>query len=82
MQTMVSEGDEDMLATIENLRYLLDDTKLSTKGSKWNRTSEELAGQFFPVYMSVYQRCKLFRNSKKFEEAGTIHGCIEQTFKC
>ena len=43
MQTMVSGGDEDMLATMENLGYLLDDTELSTKGSKWNRASEELA---------------------------------------
>merc|ERR1711915_385030 len=42
LQTMVSEGDEDMLATIENLGYLLDDTELSTKGS--NKTSYELAG--------------------------------------
>merc|ERR1711915_617672 len=44
MNKMVPEGEEDMLDTIETLGYLLDDTELSRKGSKWNGTSEELAG--------------------------------------
>ena len=44
MQTMVTEGDEDMLAKLENLGYQLDDTELSMKESKRSRTSEELAG--------------------------------------
>ena len=44
MNKMVPEDEEDMLVTIETLGYLLDDTELSRKGSKWNGTSEELAG--------------------------------------
>merc|ERR1711915_421179 len=41
MNQMVPEGEEDMLVDIETLGYLLDDTEISRKGSKWNGTSEE-----------------------------------------